>query len=98
TRGRGTRRSRTGRAASDVAGGGQSPAGPVPRVHNPSSQRSSGMFDLQALYTALDPQRRQRGISWPEVTREVGGVSASPPSGLGARRSVQGVAVLQMLR
>lgn len=56
------------------------------------------MFDLQALYTALDAQRSRRGMSWQEVAREVGGVSPSTLTGLRARGSVEGDGVLQILR
>ena len=37
---------------------------------------NAGRFDAQALYAALDAQRRARGVSWQQVALEVG-VSAS---------------------
>ena len=33
-------------------------------------------FDAEALYRALDQQRRDRGMTWADVSREIG-VSAS---------------------
>lgn len=56
------------------------------------------MFDIHALYRALDAQRCRRGMSWQEMAREVGGVSPATLTGLRARSSVEGDGVLQMLR
>ena len=36
-------------------------------------------FDASAIYKALDAQRATRGLTWPEVAREIGGVA---PAGL----------------
>ncbi len=33
-------------------------------------------FDAQAIYKALDEQRRQRGLSWAQAAAEIGGVTA----------------------
>lgn len=54
------------------------------------------MFDIGALFDALDAQRRARGLSWAQAAREVG-VSPSTLTGLRARRAVEGDGVLQML-
>ena len=56
------------------------------------------MFDVQALYAALDEQRCSRRLSWQEVAREIGSVSPSTLNGMRARGSVEGDGVLQMLR
>jgi hypothetical protein len=32
----------------------------------------SADFDLEAVYTALDTQRRARGMTWPQVAGEIG--------------------------
>jgi hypothetical protein len=63
-------------------------------------------FSLRALYKALDAQRRKRGISWAEATRQMGGRSektlglALSPSTVQAtrvRRNAEGDGVLAML-
>jgi hypothetical protein len=38
---------------------------------------SDAGFDLEALFDALDAQRRSRALSWQQVAREMGGLSAS---------------------
>src|SRR6266498_2585614 len=64
-------------------------------------------FDIDALHAALDSQRRLRGLSWPQVAREIGSlsspmsarpISASTLTGLRKRSSIEGDGVLQMLR
>ncbi len=66
-----------------------------------------GDFDIDALYIALDTQRRSRGMSWLQVVREISGrsrrvpartISPSTLSGMRRRRAVEGDGVLQMLR
>jgi len=49
-------------------------------------------FDSQALYAALDQQRQQRGITWQELSREIG-VSASTiaRTRVGSRLEVDGM-------
>lgn len=49
-------------------------------------------FDSQALYTALDKQRQERGITWQELSREIG-VSASTiaRTRVGSRLEVDGM-------
>jgi hypothetical protein len=37
----------------------------------------SGRFNNKALYAALDARRRERGLTWAEAAREIGGL---PPS------------------
>jgi hypothetical protein len=32
-------------------------------------------FDAVAIYKALDAQRATRGLSWPQVAREIGGIA-----------------------
>lgn len=71
--------------------------------------RQTADFSLRALYEALDAQRRSRGISWAQATREMNGgarrarpsrhaLSASTVKGIGTRRVAEGDGVLQMLR
>jgi hypothetical protein len=64
-------------------------------------------FDVDALYAALDEQRRARGLSWQGAAREISGafaltparpVSGSTLSGMLKRRVIEGDGVLQMLR
>lgn len=66
-------------------------------------------FSLRALHAALDAERRSRGISWAQATREMNGrsrpvrpsrhaLSASTVKGIGTRRVAEGDGVLQMLR
>ena len=49
-------------------------------------------FDSQALYAALDKQRQERGVTWQELSREIG-VSASTLARLrvGSRLEVDGM-------
>ena len=56
-----------------------------------------GRFNAAALYAALDAQRRERGMSWAEVSAEIG-VSASTltRTRLGGRMEVDGM--LAMVR
>jgi len=58
----------------------------------------SGLFDVSALYDALDAQRRSRDLSWSAVARAIGGISVSTLTGLPGRTVVEGDGVLQMLR
>jgi len=64
-------------------------------------------FDIEALYDALDAQRRSRGMSWQQVAREISSlfrdaparpISPSTLTGMRGRRVVEGDGVLQMLR
>jgi hypothetical protein len=64
-------------------------------------------FSLQALYTALDAQRRRRGQSWSKATQEMNGhsgrssghrLSPSTVTGTRTRAVAEGDGVLQMLR
>ena len=64
-------------------------------------------FDLQALYAALDHQRRALSMTWSEVARAIStrhaetpgrGVSTSTVTGIRHRRQVEADGVLQMLR
>ena len=63
-------------------------------------------FDLRALYAALDTERRARGLSWSQVTREINGqsgrvahrLSASTVVATRTRAVAEGDGVLQMLR
>jgi ribosomal protein L24E len=64
-------------------------------------------FSLQALSEALDAKRRERGMSWTNVTREISrqppgsrstGMSVSTIARVGVRRTAEGDGVLQMLR
>ena len=60
---------------------------------------SSGDFRIEALYAALDERRRRRGMSWPQVAREMNAaISPSTLSGMRARSALEGDGVLQMLR
>jgi transcriptional regulator with XRE-family HTH domain len=63
--------------------------------------------DIPALYDALDERRRSRGLSWPQVARELSEQFGSVPSraispstliGLRRRRTIEGDGALQMLR
>jgi uncharacterized protein YfiM (DUF2279 family) len=58
----------------------------------------AGLFDILALYEALDDRRRASNLSWAAVARSIGGISASTLTGLRQRRVVEGDGVLQMLR
>jgi hypothetical protein len=58
-------------------------------------------FDVVALYDALDEKRVARGLSWPQLAREIGGpfrISPSTLRDMRSRRVVEGDGVLQMLR
>jgi hypothetical protein len=64
-------------------------------------------FDVDALYQALDAQRRARGMSWSQAARAISEpfrdvparpVSASTLAGLRGRSTLEGDGVLQMLR
>lgn len=61
------------------------------------ADKSAGRFNAAALYAALDARRRERGMSWAEVAREIG-VSASTltRTRLGGRMEVDGM--LAMVR
>jgi hypothetical protein len=61
-------------------------------------------FDLQALYAALDEQRRSKGLSWAEVGAEVNRhrttrrpISSSTITSLRQKRVGEGDGILQML-
>ena len=67
----------------------------------------SGDFSLRALYAALDAQRKSRGLSWSQVTKEMHQtfkhvstrrLSPSTMSGMLTRTSAEGDGVLAMLR
>lgn len=68
----------------------------------------SNDFSLKALYDALDAQRQARGLSWPQVMREMQGskrtsiptrrLSRSTVTGTRVRRVAEGDGVLAMLR
>lgn len=60
--------------------------------------------ELKALYDALDRQRRERGLSWAAVTREINGfktgghpLATSTITGLNSRTVAEGDGILQML-
>jgi hypothetical protein len=64
-------------------------------------------FSVDALYDALDAERRARGLSWQHLAREISAqfgrtglspIAASTLSGMRARRFVEGDGVLQALR
>ena len=53
-------------------------------------------FDLKALYTAIDDQRENRGMTWAGVTKEIG-ISTSTIKGTKERTNVEGDGVIRML-
>jgi hypothetical protein len=64
-------------------------------------------FDVDALYAALDEQRRSRGLTWAQVTREINAqferlpvrpISTSTITDMRRRRVIEGDGVLQVLR
>jgi len=64
-------------------------------------------FDVDALYEALDLQRRARAMSWEQAARAISGLFRDAPSrplspstltGMRARAVLDGDGVLQMLR
>lgn len=64
-------------------------------------------FDVAALYAALDRARQTRGLSWPQLAREISDmfkgslatpISPSTLTGMRERRQIEGDGVLQMLR
>ena len=64
-------------------------------------------FSLRALYAALDAQRRARGLSWSQATRQINRqprpssghqLSRSTVTGMRTRAVAEGDGVLQMLR
>jgi len=62
-------------------------------------------FDLEALYRAIDEQRRARGLTWAAAAREInrGGtgrrpIAVSSITGLATKAVAEGDGVLQMLR
>jgi predicted PurR-regulated permease PerM len=64
-------------------------------------------FNLAALHAALDEQRQARGLSWPQVVREIDSrfrdvpvrsISRSTVTNLRTRSTAEGDGVLQMLR
>jgi uncharacterized protein YfiM (DUF2279 family) len=59
---------------------------------------AGGLFDIPALYEALDEARRAGGLSWAAVARSIGGISASTLTGLCRHRMVEGDGILQILR
>jgi hypothetical protein len=64
-------------------------------------------FDLNALYVALDAQRKARGLSWAAATREINGhyqdiprsrpIALSTITGLRTKKVGEGDGILQML-
>jgi len=66
----------------------------------------TGDFDLKALHAALDAQRRARGLTWAQATREIGTVgtmlrrpvASSTITGLSTKRVAEADGVLEMLR
>jgi len=61
-------------------------------------------FDLNALYRALDEQRRSRGLTWTAVMREINRfdtighpIATSTITGLQNKRVAEGDGILQML-
>jgi len=56
-----------GRAPEDFAKRGSATAPPL----------KQGRFDTQSLFAALDAQRRERGLSWADASREIGASSSS---------------------
>jgi hypothetical protein len=67
----------------------------------------SSDFSLRALHAALDAQRKSRGLSWAQATREMNGHAARPSAhqlssstvtGTRTRTVAEGDGVLQMLR
>ncbi|HMF95074.1 MAG TPA: hypothetical protein VKE96_12300 [Vicinamibacterales bacterium] len=69
-----------------------------------SSVRSAD-FDIAALHGALDAERQARGLSWPQLAREISApfrrlrpISPSTLSGMRSHRAIEGDGVLQMLR
>ena len=64
-------------------------------------------FDIDALYQALDAERRARGLSWQRLALEISSqfdesrataISPGTLSGMRKRRVIEGDGVLQMLR
>ena len=64
------------------------------------------MFDVDALYAALDAERQARGMSWSDLTRAINDlfknvparpISTSTITGMRGRRALEGNGVLQML-
>lgn len=54
-------------------------------------------FDVGALYAAMDAQRAERGMTWAQVSKAMGGVAPSTITGMTAKGSVEGDGVLRML-
>lgn len=54
-------------------------------------------FDIAALYTALDAERRSRGMSWQQLACEARWISVSTLTGMRERGSLEGDGVLQLL-
>lgn len=66
----------------------------------------TGDFDVDALYAALDAERRARGLSWQQLAREISAqfgrtgsrpIAASTLSGMRGKRVIEGDGVLQAL-
>jgi hypothetical protein len=64
-------------------------------------------FDVAALHAALDQQRKARGLTWAQLTREINGqcerlplrsIASSTIAGMRKRQVLEGDGVLQMLR
>jgi len=79
----------------------------VSRFVNEEEAMRSDDFSLQALFAALDAQRRARGLSWAGVIADMRGhrerprgraLSASTITGTRFRKVAEGDGVLQMLR
>jgi len=67
----------------------------------------SGDFDVDALFRTLDDERSARGLTWPQLAREIGAPFKGLPSrpiatstlrGMRERRAIEGDGVLQVLR
>jgi hypothetical protein len=52
----------------------------------------TGEFDVNALYEALDAQRRSRGMSWQQVARAISeGVEIVPGARPASRSTISGI-------
>ena len=58
---------------------------------------AAGTPAILALYDALDTERQARGLSWTQLTREIGRISSTTVTGMRSRRVLEGDGVLQML-
>jgi hypothetical protein len=60
-----------GRAPEDFVPGHAEPTAPLPPVEQGRILR----FDTASIYAILDARRIERGLTWPQVAREIGGFS-----------------------